>query len=71
VTPSDRDDQRSTMAAQITDLTDEDIRTEWSQPAPMAAQADDDATDGGGDADAADGGADDDASDADDDASDA
>lgn len=45
----------------LTDLTDDDITTEWSNIEPVAV--DDDATDEGG--------ADDDASDADDDASDA
>jgi hypothetical protein len=48
----------------ITDLTDDDIRTEWRHQAEVA-EGDDDATDPG---DAAD--SDDDASDADDDASD-
>ena len=52
------------MADLITDLTDDDIRTEWAT-APERAQADDDATDPG---DTTDG--DDDATDADDDASD-
>ena len=53
-----------------THLTDDDIKTEWTQSTPRA-QADDDATDGGADDDAtddatdeADGGADDDATDA-------
>lgn len=53
-----------------TQLTDEDIRSEWLQTSPRA-EADDDATDGGADDDATDGGADDDAADADDDATDA
>ena len=52
------------MADMVTDLTDDDIRTELTTP-PAASEADDDATDPG---DAADG--DDDATDADDDATD-
>jgi hypothetical protein len=54
------------MADLITDLTDEDIRTELLQPEPVRASADQDATDG--DSDGADG--DSDGGDADDDASD-
>lgn len=53
-----------------TQLTEEDIKSEWLQTSPRA-EADDDATDGGSDDDAtddaaddADGGADDDATDA-------
>jgi hypothetical protein len=52
------------MTDLVTDLTDEDIRTEWTAADPLA-QGDDDATDPG---DATDG--DDDGTDADDDASD-
>jgi hypothetical protein len=52
------------MADLVTDLTDEDIRTELTT-GPVTAEADDDATDPG---DATDG--DDDATDADDDATD-
>jgi hypothetical protein len=54
------------MADVITDLTDEDIRTEWLRNEPRLETSDDDATDT--DDDATD--SDDDASDADDDASD-
>lgn len=52
------------MTDLVTDLTDEDIRTEWTA-ADVVAQGDDDATDPG---DATD--SDDDGTDADDDASD-
>lgn len=52
------------MADVLTDLSDDDIRTEWPDQ-PVAQEADDDATDPG---DAADG--DDDGTDADDDTSD-
>jgi hypothetical protein len=57
--------ERSPMADVITDLTDDDIRTEWLRPQAPAAETDPD-TDA--DDDAAD--ADDDAADADDEASD-
>jgi hypothetical protein len=59
------------MTDVVTDLTDEDIRTELSVTQPKA-EADDDGTDPGDGADADDDGtdADDDGTDADDDASD-